>query len=265
MSIQEKEIIDFYLAPNPIKKTCAKFHIGETKLRKILNENNVHIRRPGEHCRKYEYDKDFFFKQSADLGYVLGLIAADGTIGSNDNRIEIELQEEDKEILEKIKQVIHLTRPIKIYNTQNQYIKSKLWIEDQKIKEQLVNIFHIPPRKTYEHDNFYFPKDSLNSEFWKDYIRGYFDGDGSVKDSNHTITFQIDGTNKRLIEEIRDIIKNFTNIQCQINVLQGINLPKHRIYAYGDNAKIIFNWFYDTQSSLYMKRKKEKYYELLMK
>jgi hypothetical protein len=262
---KDKDVINFYLTPHPIKITCKHFHISEKTLRKILNTNNVHIRRPGEHCRVYSYNEDFFYQQSADLGYILGLIASDGCIARNSNQIYIELQQSDVEILEAIRLTINLTRPVKKYTTSRGYDSAKIYIEDKKLKERLVTVFHLPSNKTYNHKEFLFPFDSLNHQYWKDYIRGYFDGDGSVKKTGSSLTFQIDGTNQQIIQDMQQIIFKELNILCNITVMNGINIPKYRIYAYGKKAKQIFEWFYDTESSLFLKRKKEKYIQLSMK
>ena len=264
-SYTEQEVIDFYLTPCPIKKTCKHFNISENTLKKILKSNNVHIRRPGEHCKKYSYNEDFFYQQSADLGYVLGLIGSDGCVARDTNQVYIELQLQDKDILEKIRSAIELTRPIKTYITKRGYENVKLYIQDKKLKERLVNVFYLPPNKTYEHQNFLFPFDTLDKEYWKDYIRGYFDGDGCVKKTGYSLTFQIDGTNKKLIQSFQQIIQDELNILCNITVNNGPNLPKYRIYAYGKKADKIFKWLYDTKSSLFLARKKDKYLQLSMK
>lgn len=110
------------------------------------------------------------------------------------------------------------------------------------------------------------PFDILPEKFWKDYIRGYFDGDGSVKYSK-TLTFQIDSTNHSNLLEMQKYLENKLNISLYIAIREAGSgaeghkhkIPLYRLYGYGTNAKKIFEFLYSENPELYLKRKYDKY------
>lgn len=268
--IDEKAVVEYYLQPHGIKPTCKKFHIGEKRLKDILFKNNITTHRVGG-FQKYHWDKDFFNPGNPDFAYFLGIMGADGCIANNSNQIYLELQQQDKEILERIRQRMNLSRPVKDYITKTGYKNSKLYIEDKELKYQLINMYHLVPNKTYNHKDFKTPFDTIPKENWKDYVRGYFDGDGSIKNSNHTLTFQIDGSNFNVLNDIQSFLEQ----ELQINICIDTRVPgegaeghKHkiplyRIYCYGENAKRIFQLLYKDSPKLFLQRKYDKYIQLL--
>lgn len=260
-----KEIIDKiiynYTVLKQGQKTAGKeFGFGDKKVKQILQENNIHIRTLREaNFSQYNIDINFFFKESADLAYLLGLIASDGNIHSNENRVEIELQQSDGELLERIKERIKLERPIKYYECNNGYKKSKLYFYSKEIKDKLAE-YNLVPQKTYS-NNFNFPY-LLKKEYWIDYVRGLFDGDGSIK-KNNSITFQIDSSKLEILKCIQNLLKEY-NIETSITSEKKVNIVLYRLYCYGkEKNNKIYNLFYQDKNCLYLKRKKEKFEELL--
>ena len=53
------------------------------------------------------------------MAYILGLIASDGNIAKKENKITIQLSAEDKNILEKIKEITKSSRSLDNYITKN--------------------------------------------------------------------------------------------------------------------------------------------------
>lgn len=260
--VDEQAVIDYYFYPHTLKNTLAYFHIGELRLRKIVEKHGLKMRTCGQLNKKYSYDKDFFIKQSSNLAYFLGLMGSDGCIATNSNHIYIELQDSDSEILQDIAHAMNLTRPIKHYTTKRGYKNAKLYIEDKWLKDILVNNWGLCSNKTYDLDNFTFPY-NLEEQYWKDYIRGYFDGDGCIKDTGRTITFQIDGSNFNLLNYIKNYLESKLNIK--VNILtrkpDGYNhiIPLYRLYCYGENARTVFKFIYQNPMDLFLNRKYNKY------
>ena len=113
---------------------------------------------------------------------------------------------------------------------------------------------------TYSND-FKFPE-TLKEEFYIDYIRGLFDGDGSIKDTNCTPTWQIDSSSKDIIENIQQILLKY-NIETKIQEKQSKNIPLYRIYCYGQKkCRKIYELLYNN-AEIFMARKKEKFENLL--
>lgn len=264
---KKKEITNYYNKPNPIKKTCREFDISENSLYKILKEFNIQKRtREQNGKRLYNIDKSFFDNQSSDLAYFLGLMGADGCIARNSNVVFIELQRSDYLVLENLRQSMGLERPIKFYETKNGYKNAKLYFENKGLHEKLINEYGLCPNKTYDVEHFKFP--NIDKKYYPDYIRGYFDGDGSIKKANGTLCFQLDSSNEKLLLKIKDILEEETGAilskWCDMPPKERKNnhnrtIPYYRIFCYGENAKKIFRYLYYSEDIIYLQRKYDFY------
>lgn len=244
------------------RKSGIEFNIGDSAVKRILQDNHIPIRNIQEaNISRYGINEDFFKTQSSEMAYILGFLASDGCVARDENCVYIELIETDAEILEKINKILENERPVKFYETSRGYKNAKIYFFSKKMKDDLAE-YGIIPNKTYSKD-FGFPI-KLNKEYWKDYIRGYFDGDGCVKKTGYSLTFQIDSVNRKLLEIMRDFFEE-KDIKTEITS-QGPErtISLFRLYSYGENAKRIFEILY-SDTTLYLKRKKDKYDLLVMK
>lgn len=258
---QEEQIIYNYTVLHyGQKKSGAFIPVSDRIVKRVLQEHNIHIKTIQEtNVNKYWINHNYFKTQSEDMGYWLGILGSDGCIASNTNQIYIELQRGDKELLEKLNKTIENERPIKDYETGRGYENSKIYFYSKEIKKDLA-IYNIIPNKTYD-KNYTFPY-LLNKQYYKDYIRGLFDGDGCIKKGT-SITFQIDVGRKEIAEEIINYFKE-NNIDLSITELPKTNVILYRIYGYGKaKCQKIYNIIYNTNSDLFLKRKKNKFEELL--
>ena len=256
--IEEKEIIEYYLEGHSIKKTLKIFHIGEKRLRNILKNNGIKIRNAKEsHPLKFNYNFQFFTNPSAELFYFLGFMGADGAIANKSNQICLEIQDSDSEVLEKLRNAMELERPIKHYTTARGYDNAKLYIEDKNLKNKLKE-YNLIPNKTY--DNSFAIPDNIPSLYFKDYLRGYFDGDGCIKQTGpyHYLTFQIDGSLK-VMKQLADNILKYVGVQVGFSSNQKHKVVLYRITAYSEKAKQIFDYMYQNKNSIYLERKYQRY------
>ena len=177
-------ILDKYQAGMSLAKLSKELGISTYKLRKILVENNIHIRSKEEqnkyspqNQRKYYINDDYFSNLTHDNCYLLGFLAADGSI-QKDGSIKIGLSSIDEDFLKMIQKSLESNYPIREYQTKDGFNISEFVFRSEKIKSQLQN-YGIVNRKTY---SFEFPK-NLPEQYWIDFIRGYFDGDGHYMNS----------------------------------------------------------------------------------
>ncbi len=257
---KEKIIYNYTVLGKGQKASGAEFGFGDKVVKRILVENNIPIRTKVGGKRQFHVDDNYFNpnNQSANQAYIIGFLGADGNVNSKENRIDLELWKEDHEILEKIKTEIKCEREIKIYQCANGYEKHKLYFSSEQIKNDLEK-FHIVPNKTYSED-YDFPS-IIKENYIVDYIRGLFDGDGSVKWANGTICFQIDSSNKNILIGINNYLKS-KEIKMSFRENHKTNCILHRLYCYGDEAIKIYQILY-TPNSLFLERKKNKWEELL--
>lgn len=207
----------------------------------------------------FKINSNYFSNQNINMAYIIGFLAADGNISKRDNRIDLELASIDLEILEQIRLELELEREIKIYNCANGYIKNKLYFYDAQIKKDLLE-YGLCPNKTYSEN--YLPPYKLNKKYWIDYIRGLFDGDGSVGEINGTPRWYICSSKKIILEEIQNYLKEQYQIETTLDKgQQKTNIILYKLYCYGDNTRKIYKVLYN--NGLFLKRKKEKFQEII--
>ena len=203
-------------------------------------------------------NNNYFSTQSPNMAYMIGFIGADGNLSRTSNRIDLELASVDYEILERMRQELELEREVKVYTCSNGYVKNKLYFSSAQIKKDLMK-YGLVPNKTYSED-YSFPY-KLEKKYWIDYIRGLFDGDGSIKKGT-SIAFQIDSSKKEILVEIQGFLKEEYGIETQITSGKRTHITLHRLYCYGDSVRKIYEILY-TPNTLYLKRKREKFIEIL--
>lgn len=238
-----------------------EFNASDEQVLKILKQNGVHIRSVQEsNVPKYKVNLDFFKTQSHDLGYVLGLIAADGCISTIDNQIYIELQRGDRELLEKVNKAIGNERPVKDYVSQRGYENSKLYFYSKDVKAILAE-YHIVPNKTYS-PLFLYPT-NLDKEYQRDYIRGYFDGNGSVGLAHGGIYWKVCAPSEDVAKGISAYLTE-NGIDNQLYREPRVNIFNYIPRSYNQkNAHKIYHLIYDTTDNLYLERKHSHFIELL--
>lgn len=253
-----------------------KYHCTDKVIVRVLTENHIPIKRlPRKNIvdlRKFKVNDHYFDinMQTHNTAYILGILASDGCVASNQNQIYIELKREDRNLLEQINKELCNERPIKDYhNNCKNYDNSKLYFFSQQIKQDL-SLYNIIPNKTAYNNDFL---QNICPAYYIDYIRGHFDGDGSIKWSNGTITWQIDSTSLMTLQHISIILKQYkidTKIIKHMEECKNRNRTKdlYRIYFYGrENAIKLYNLFYQypATQTIRMDRKQKHFKELLLK
>lgn len=234
----------------------------------ILKSNGVKKRTYAEAKQKsrvYTIDDDFFKIQSHDMAYILGLIAADGNISKKENCITIELEKSDDYLLKNINRITDNSRPIKYYsykrsNTSSDAKVAKFQTWSSEWKRDL-SVYNIKPNKTFVLQ----PPTFLKDEFFISYIKGYFDGDGSVYTDfdikRCTVSFI--GASKPLINWIKEILVNKYGIissKIETRILETNNEFYRITIGNKEGIKKLYKlWYIDNTSSLYLQRKKERF------
>jgi hypothetical protein len=129
--------------------------------------------------KKHPVNSHFFKTWSANMAYVLGFIAADGNICHSGRGYTLHIACDDKDVIEKIKLVMDYRGPIHLKPRFNSKISYSLRICDPIIFQDLMQL-NITERKSL---TLIPPK--VPQELVVHYIRGFFDGDGSVYLTNH--------------------------------------------------------------------------------
>ena len=196
---------------------------------------------------QYEYDRDLLeVIDSREKAYLLGWIASDGNISKDDWSISINIHEKDVRCLEQLRDMVCESLPIKSYreNMVTLLIASKKMCEDA--------CRHLKINRGKKSDVVKFP-DLQNEELQWVFLRGYFDGDGSIRDYNNKSTPECNIASDS--KEMLASIKQFTNIPCNINY--------NRIEFYGTNCIDFLGKLYDDSCPLRLQRKYDQHVDWL--
>ena len=219
---------------------------------------------------------DFFKSITTEIqAYLLGLIASDGSVSTLNYRLCHKASDVDAaEIIpmyqlispnariEKIKEQVS-SQPVR-----GRYITTKshfrLTIQSKSIVESLKG-FGFGDRKTY--DELHLPK--INKDLVRHFIRGYFDGDGSIsynitppnkknreKNPRVRCNVSICSKTKTLLEEIRSFLSEL-DIKATLCKASRDDMYVLSVSAKKDLHKI-FHLLYDN-SEIYLSRKFEKF------
>lgn len=272
---QENEIIRLYNEGHGqsycSKKVFGVNNIGEVK--KVLRNNGIHIRTKAEANRlnpqnqnKYTQNNDYFIKQNHNMAWVLGFLAADGSVRKNENEIKVTVARQDRDVLEKIRKDINATNPIKDFVTSNGYEASTIIWTNAKHKQDLA-LYNIIPAKTFCLQ----PPLNLEKKYWIDFIRGYFDGDGSVnfidshgKKHYTALRWQICSATTPILQWIIDFL--YEEYDIPKVKIQTQKRAKHCLYSFQystNSTKRIFDILYN--GYLHMDRKYNHYKEIIDK
>lgn len=219
-----EEYINTPLYDRSIKKISSKFGINQKTLSKYLKLNNVEIMQNKNRCSLYEEAFDNI--DTEEKAYWLGFLYADGWVSSKGNTVGLTLALKDIEHLKKYNNFLRYEKGLNI--SENHYFNSK-----EHINTKGETLYSVSTQISNKHlynslnDKGCIPNKSLilkfpNIEIFnsKDliihFIRGYFDGDGSLgvyphslKNTNLEESLNFVGT-KNMLEEIQEyLIKGY--------------------------------------------------------
>lgn len=171
-------VISLYQSGKKMKDICYDLLISAEGINKILARNKIEKRTYSENNTKYYRDKHYFdIINTPNKAYVLGLIYADGCNYRDHNSLTICLQEDDKDLLEKVRKEIQYEGNLRLVSLReknerykNQYV---LCINDEYISEQLETLGVVKAKSL----KLEFPT-FLDKSLYSHFVRGYFDGDG---------------------------------------------------------------------------------------
>ena len=173
-------------------------------VRKYLTNNGVEIRTNAFNSRRYNLDETKFDTiDTEEKAYWLGFLFADGCVQSSSNDIALALSVVDIGHLEKFKLFLGTDRPIRTYSKKVGADYSKVIATSSHMKDALISLGCVSKKTT----TLRFP--SIREDLILHFIRGYFDGDGSISyvSTKNEYKFRMCGTYEFLssIKEILDI------------------------------------------------------------
>jgi hypothetical protein len=135
--------------------------------------------RKGSKKENYQVNHDYFKIWSHDMAYVLGILVADGNIQKNGNYVKIEVCPKDRILLEFVRDQITPNYVLK----QSRPTEIRWYPASATLKSDLVGLGVVPAKTGKE-----VVPSTLPEKYKWDFVRGLFDGDGTVSTSSVSIT-----------------------------------------------------------------------------
>lgn len=207
----------------------------------------VMARRFGLHVFRDTPNPIFFKELNPESAYVIGFIWADGNLWENTLRIF----QSESTILKKILKVMDSKQTIKSYNRKkrkNSKTEFSISFKCAALNEDLLNIgLHANKSKSIR-----FPK-HLPSELYSHFVRGFFDGDGSIwcRKRNKSFECSITLASKYLAEGLYKILNEFTPSLTKNKKYWFLRFNSQTLVPFG-------NWMYK-DSSIHLDRKYQKF------
>lgn len=260
------EIINLYKTGKyNFDELSKKFNIPTGTIPSLLKRRECRFRTLSEAQRRYKVKEDFFdVIDTQEKAYFLGFLYADGCNNVRNNTVTIGLQERDKEILEKLRDLISPDRPL-YYFDRSRDRKRKGFENSQNVYALTICNKHISNRlaelgcgqaKTH---TLTFPE-WLDKNLIRHFIRGYFDGDGGIcipilKSPNLNIISTLS-----FCTSLKEIVWNVLSINMGIHTPQNCKNNNIRCLESGGRQKVttFLDWIYK-DSTIHLQRKYEKY------
>lgn len=244
-----KSILEDYNNNIPIYKISKNNSISHRRVVNILKDNKIFNR--GN--IKYKFNRKIFsVVDDEKRAYWLGFLYADGCVFKSKNNItnhvSIKLSSKDKKHLELFKRDFELPHEITVksvrsFNKVFEY--AQIRISSKEMVNDLIKLGCFP-NKTF---TLQFP--DIEKELVHHFMRGYFDGDGSIYNGKQKNWYILGNY---------DFLKEYQKKLIEEADLNKIKIHKKKnIYSlsYGGNLNInkIYNFLYNN-SEIYMERKK---------
>ena len=266
---EKQQIISDYKNNVSLRELEKKYHHSRKILSDWLTKIGVKTT-TGNHYRKYFHDEDFFETiDTEEKAYWLGFMFADGYIVDHSNdygqdEFGMSLAIDSIDAIEKFKKSIKATNPIR-YDTSgeckgtNKQPLCKIVMRSQKTVNDLIDKGCVKQKTAILE-----PPKHVPDELIHHFLRGFFDGDGSLirsqrKNSNY-VNFSVDYTSTYpMIMWIFDHFK--MGSICKENRREFI-----WYWKLGGNQQVIkfYHYLYD-DATIWLDRKYNKFQELLEK
>lgn len=260
--IDTEKILKLYSDQYSMLKISKILHIDARAVKRQLLNNGIEIRDNNAYKKKKVNDDFFSSIETEKQAYILGFIYADGCL-TKGNALEISVAEKDIDILIKIRKALNSEHKIGIYACSCGFSKignkrASLSIVSKKLHDDLVAKGAVE-RKT---KTLKFPTtDILPKTLYPHFIRGFFDGDGSVyhiKQFN-TIGCSFTGT-KNMLDNIHDILYEVTGSSAKVRKYSNKDIYDFKVG--GRNKVRLFYEYIYKDATIFLGRKKmlfEKY------
>lgn len=259
---QYHDAVTDYVKGMPMDELVKKHGISFVSICKYMRQNGIDYY--SGHGRKHHFNQDYFQNlDSQEKVYWFGYLYADGSINKSNTydivpiRLRLNCSKKDRYLIEKFLEALECDMKITDYIPKGTYAQnemSKIAINSKKLCDDLTKNGFRLLKKDSTGDVF----NHIDKKFHRDFIRGYFDGDGSITTSQMSFTVE-----ESLGIRIQEILMQ----NCQLNKT-SLRKYEDKGYdslvnlAYGGRLQLvkIFNYLYEG-AEIFLPRKYERFIE----
>ncbi len=196
------------------------------------------------------------------MSYVFGYFIADGCISLSKKRkknpFTFSITSIDESHLYKLRDVLNSTHKISNKNGHNRSSAFQFQVRSSILARDLM-LLGAYPRKTYN-----LQKINVPEKYFRDFVRGFFDGDGSVYIYNVNRVVQIKSNfvcaSAPFIEDLNEKICNYLEIPLK-NIhrkpAKNERIDQYSVDYYVEDTEKLMTWLYSDSPRLYLERKKK--------
>lgn len=254
-----------YLSGKKLTHVCKEYHVAPVYLSRLLKADGIEVKKfplTGNKCSCVETLFDMI--DTEEKAYWLGFAFAEGTLyksNKGNTEFSIELSQLDIAHLEKLKAV--LKAKVQINKRTRQGVTKKIHLCRLKLgSKHLCNSLSKYFPYGLKCDIIEMP--GLREDLNRHFIRGFFDGDGSIAASNGAISFT--STSKKMLKAIAEILQKSLGLISNIRTIDRAKENRKTIYKItnGKKAEVLklLSYLYDG-ASVYLDRKFSLYRKLV--
>ena len=240
-----------YLEGKSCSYLAKKYNKCPGTISKYLKQSGIIII---NHQNETKFNENIFDKiDTEEKAYWLGFIYADGFISSTRNAFELSLKGSDINHLHKFNKFMqHAKNNVKLGQSKcgNKIFSRCRWsVVNKHLKQRLIELGCFPNKSLILR----FPDLTIfsNKDLIYSFIRGYFDGDGSLFKSQNQIIVKISGS--------KDFLQDLNSIFPAKSIIKDFrsNVYTYSIYKHFDVLNFL-NLIYK-DANIYLDRKYQKY------
>jgi predicted DNA-binding protein YlxM (UPF0122 family) len=233
-----------------------KYCKDENLTRRGRSEARLEAQKKGKvEQRFFDINDNFFANWSPEMAYVLGLITTDGCISRSGT---ISLCINDKDLLEKVRLVMESEH--KICRAKHQERLYCFRFARPRLVKDLAGLGILPGKSL----NVKFP--TVPDAFIRDFVRGVFDGDGSVffdnRSKNCPVRTKFVSSSKEFIDRLELTLRECGLPERKIYGQPTKNGTSYMIkYGHKDSERLFAVMYGDRKNSMFIGRKYDKFRE----
>jgi hypothetical protein len=251
--IDWNSLIQEYLEGKDAVTLAQKYSVGSTTIYDRLANRGIARRRSGDVRRRLQFNERYFQAlDSANACYWLGFLFADGSVSSVSNALRVNLKASDGSQLQCLLSDLDATSHQVKYKVVSGHDVAGIALTSLYLRQDLASWGMTMPKRERQ-------LPLMPQKFVHHFVRGYFDGDGSISVNRTTKRekwkVSIAAISYTMLEQIAAVIS-------KVHILSSIYHPTYLNLWYlaieGNQVKRFGQWLY-TDASRYMARKRERF------